>query len=224
MRLELWLVLVASLSSQASRAQNRAEGREVYGPCAGCHGESGEGGKGGEYPRLAGQPAAFLVDSLAKFQQRKRYNLPMLPYTERRELSEQDMKDVAAYLESIKLPSKPPEFAPSTGALDRLLALKTVLVVPRVQGDLEKGKTSFLAHCADCHGKDGRGRASREAPMLTGQYPSYLLNQYKAFRAGERGADEGDPMHGVLAEVAPKEFTDMLAWLTSIQDVDTPSK
>ncbi len=209
-----------SLFASLAFAQNLEDGKDVYGPCAACHGATGQGGKAGEYPRIAGQPASFIIDSLKGFQSRKRYNLPMLPYTEPRELSERDMKDVAAYVESIKLPSKMPQLPANASALERLEALEKVLIVPRVQGDVAKGRAQFLEECADCHGKNGRGRASREAPSLVGQYPNYLLAQARQFKKGARGGDEGHPMHGVLDEVTEQQLTDVLAFLTSIQEED----
>jgi len=205
-------------AATSAAAQNIADGRDVYGPCAACHGANGQGGKGGEYPRIAGQPPSFIVNSLKSFQSRTRFNLPMVPYTEPRELSDSDMEDVAAYVGSIELPSQMPELPEDASALDRLVAAERVLVVPRVAGDVDKGRRRFLEECADCHGKDGRGRAKRDAPMLVGQYPSYLVRQFKAFKKGVRGASEKDDMNGMLDEVTEQDFTDILAWLTSIQD------
>jgi cytochrome c553 len=208
------LVLLAAFTA---RAQNAADGKDVYGPCAACHGANGEGGKGGEYPRLAGQPPSFTVDSLKQFQERRRHNLPMFPYTEPRELSERDMKDVAEYLARIELPNKAPEFKPTDSALDRLLALEKVLVVPRVEGDVEKGKATYKAKCAKCHGASGRGRELRGAPLLVGQYPNYLRRQFDAFVKGTRTGKDGDPMNGALEELSAADFTNVLAWLTSVQ-------
>src|SRR5512144_2141842 len=62
--------------------------KDIFGPCAGCHGELGAGGKNGEYPRIAGQKPKYLEQQLKSFQQRARVNIPMIPYTEERELSE----------------------------------------------------------------------------------------------------------------------------------------
>lgn len=213
-------VLLLVLAAAVAWAQSAEDGKDVYGPCAACHGQYGEGGKGGEYPRIATQPASFVIDSLKQFQARTRYNLPMLPYAEPRELSERDMKDVAAYLEGLTLPSRMPPLPESASALERLVAAERVLVVPRVAGDVEKGKALFLEQCSDCHGKNGLGRASRDAPRLVGQYPDYLLRQVDAFKKHTRGKDEGHPMYGVLDELSPKDITDVLAFLTALQDQD----
>lgn len=199
-------------------AQNVQDGKDVCGPCAACHGANGEGGKGGEYPRIAGQPPAFTLFSLKQFQERKRKNLPMFPYTEPRELSERDMKDVAAYLATISLPTKVPEFKDSDSSLDRLLMMERVLVVPRVDGDVRRGKATYRKACAKCHGPTAMGRDEKRAPLLVGQYPDYLRRQFDAFKKGERGAEADDPMKGVLDPLSDQELTDVLAWLTSIQE------
>lgn len=209
-------LLTLTLWPRAGLAQDLESGKDVWGPCAGCHGRSGEGGKGGEYPRLAGQPEAFLLEQLVAFQKRTRKNLPMFPYTEPRELSPRDMKDVAAYLTQIQLPTRAPEFKPTDGALERLKAMEKVLVVPRVVGDVDKGKELYGKRCASCHGRSARGKKEGYAGLV-GQYPRYLQRQLDAFVKGER-AHENDEVGGVLNELTGKDLTDILAWLTSIQD------
>lgn len=213
-----WTGLIAVITASAGRAQNLADGKDVYGPCAACHGQNAEGGKEGEYPRLAGQPASFIINSLKQFQDRKRLNLPMFPYAEPRELSEQDMRDVAAFIQALVLPTRMPDISPTATALERLLAAERVLIVPRVQGDAAKGKALFRKNCGTCHGKSAQGKPSRDAPRLVGQYPNYLRRQFDKFKKGERAGDEDHPMNGVLDDVSPADFTDVLAWLTSIQD------
>jgi cytochrome c553 len=223
-RLGLLISGTVVLASFTARAQNAADGKDVYGPCAACHGANGEGGKGGEYPRLAGQPPSFVVDSLKQFQERRRHNLPMFPYTEPRELSARDMADVAEYLAGIELPSKPPEFKESDSALDRLLALEKVLVIPRVEGDVEKGKATYQAKCAKCHGETGLGRETKGAPRLVGQYTNYLQRQFEAFKKAARGGGKGeDPMNGALKELSAADITNVLAWLTSMQSQESQS-
>ena len=67
------------------------KGKDINGVCAACHGEFGQGGKRGEYPRIAGQRAAYLKDQLKSFRARKRINIPMYPYTQERELTDADI-------------------------------------------------------------------------------------------------------------------------------------
>ncbi len=209
------VVLAVVFASAAAHAQDLASGKDVFGPCAACHGANGEGGKGGEYPRLAGQPVSYLVDQLKAFQERRRINLPMFPYTEPRELSPADMKDVAAYLHGIELPTEAPQLPETASALERLEAAAKVLVVPKVAGDVEKGKATFHKKCAGCHGSSGQGK--KDFPRLTGQWPSYLVRQSEKMRAGERLHEGDTPQSDVLHRVKPQELTDVLAWLTAIQ-------
>lgn len=219
MRRSLGLILsgLVLLVPAVAHPQDLANGKDVYGPCASCHGANGEGGKGGEYPRLAGQPASFIVESLKAFQQRRRNNIPMFPYTEPRELSERDMDDVAGYLVLIDLPTKPPEFKDTDSALDRLLALERVLVVPPVDGDVAKGEALWSRKCAKCHGDGALGKESRSAPRLVGQYPDYLERRFTALQKLARSPQGDDPMNGALRDLSAADFTDVLAWLTSIQ-------
>ena len=110
-------------------------GEEINETCAGCHGEYGQGSIDGEYPRLAGLTAEYIARQLRNFKQRERINIPMLPYTNERELPEGDLVSIAAYLASIQLPTKlPPINEAEFDALKRPvsythLTLPTILLV-----------------------------------------------------------------------------------------------
>lgn len=211
-------------------APEQESGKEIYGPCAACHGDLGQGGKRGEYPRLAGQRAAYIEYTLKKFRSRERINIPMFPYTQERELPDADIKAVAAYLASIQLPTKIPEFKPTDDALTRLLAMEKVMIIPKLEGDLENGKRLYQEECAYCHGVDGRGKT--RFPMLVGQYTNYLQKQIAAYIKGERPHDkvaddeeeEDDKSKpkavklGVLNRLTEKDIQDILAYITHLQD------
>ena len=113
-------LLLATSAVLPARALDSDKAREIYGPCAACHGEFGAGGKKGEYPRIAGQSAKYLEQQLKAFQNQVRVNLPMYPYTKERELPDEDMKLVSAYLAQIVLPTRQPAFKDSDDALTRL--------------------------------------------------------------------------------------------------------
>lgn len=202
--------------SLAAQAQSHERGKEINGTCAGCHGDFGQGGKKGEYPRIAGQQVGHLMEQLRSFRARTRMNLPMFPYTQERELSEADILDVSAYLASVELPTKWPEFKPDDDALTRLTAMEKVMILPRVPGNLENGEKIYQAECALCHAPDGMGK--RKFPRLVGQYSSYLKKQMDAYVAGERLHDE-EGKRGVLNPLKEQDIQDILAYLTSIQSV-----
>jgi cytochrome c553 len=191
--------------------------REIYGPCAACHGEFGAGGKKGEYPRVAGQLPKYLEQQLKAFQSQRRVNLPMYPYTKERELPDEDMKLVSAYLAQIELPTRPPVFKESDDALTRLLAMEKVMIVPRAEGNIDNGKLIYERNCAACHGKSGKGRGM--FPMLVGQYTSYLRKQIDAYLKADRPHDEDSASEGVLYSLQARDIQDVLAYLTAIQEV-----
>lgn len=192
-----------------------SKGKDINGVCAACHGEFGQGGKRGEYPRVAGQRAAYLKDQLKSFRARKRINIPMYPYTQERELPDEDIEAVSDYLAAIELPTKWPEFKDSDDALARLEAMEKVMIVPRAEGDIENGKAIYQKGCASCHARDGRGRG--KFPMLIGQYTLYLKKQTDSYLKGERPHDE-EGVTGILNTLKEKDIQDILAYLTSIQN------
>lgn len=196
-------------------AQDVEKGKEINGTCAACHGEFGQGGKKGEYPRLAGQRPGYLADQLKSFRARSRINIPMYPYTQERELSDEDIKDVAAYLSGIELPTKMPTFTGKEDALTRLLMVDKVMIIPRAEGDVEAGKAIFQKQCVTCHAKTGLGRG--KFPMLVGQYTAYLKRQMDAYVRGDRPHDEEGP-GGLLSALKEKDLQDILAYLTTLQE------
>lgn len=201
-------------AAPSASALDLEKAKEINGVCATCHGEFGQGGKKGEYPRIAGQRAAYIAEQLMSYREKQRINIPMYPYTRERELSDSDIETISAYLGSIELSTKMPEFKGDEDALTRLLAVDKVMIIPRVEGDIEAGKAVYQSECANCHAKDGRGRSN--FPMLIGQYTNYLKKQIDAYLRGDRPHDENGPK-GVLNTLKEKDLQDVLAYLTSIQ-------
>ncbi len=208
-------LLLLSLFALPAFAQDLAKGKDINGTCAACHGQYGAGGKKGEYPRIGGQRAAYIEDQLRSFRARKRVNIPMYPYTQERELPDEDIKDVSAYLASIELPTKWPEFKDSDDALTRLTAMEKVMIVPCVEGNIDNGGAIYQKQCASCHGKTGKGRG--KFPLIVGQYSNYLKKQMDAYVKGERPHDEDDS-RGILATLKESDLQDILAYLTTLQE------
>jgi cytochrome c553 len=211
--------LLGLSAAVAVKAQNLERGKEINATCAGCHGDLGQGGKRGEYPRISGQRVGYLVTQLQAFRDRTRLNLPMFPYTQERELSEQDIADVSAYLASVELPTEWPKFSPGDDALTRLAAMEKVMIIARAPGDVDNGGRIYREECALCHGEDGRGK--RKFPRLVGQYSNYLLKQMEAYRKGERPHDE-EGMTGALIPLKTTDLQDILAYLTTLQTGGKP--
>jgi cytochrome c553 len=155
------------------------------------------------------------MEQLLAFRSRTRLNLPMFPYTQERELSDDDVVDVSAYLASVELPTQWPEFKPTDDALTRLTAVEKVMIIPRSAGNLDNGRAIYQKECVNCHARDGMGRG--KFPRLVGQYTSYLKKQMDAFANSERAHDEDEGSIGVLKQFKEQDLLDVLAYLTSIQ-------
>ena len=164
----VFLLFPALLWSTAAVAVDLEKGKEINGTCAACHGDQGAGGKRGEYPRIAGQRVGYIENQLKSFRSRTRVNIPMFPYTQERELSNEDIKDISAYLASIELSNKMPSFKGTEDALTRLQMVDRVMIIPRAEGNLEHGEALYQKQCASCHGKTGKGRGM--FPLRVGQY------------------------------------------------------
>ncbi len=97
----------------------------------------------------------------------------MFPYTQERELSDEDIKDISAYLAGIKLDTKTPTNT-YEDALTRLLMAEKVMIIPRSEGviwPMARRFTRSSVPVAD--GKTGKGKGM--FPMLVGQYTELFL-------------------------------------------------
>lgn len=186
---------------------------DVMRPCAACHGEFGSGGGGGVYPRIAGMHEGYLADQLRMFKSRERENIPMIPFTEDRDLSERDILDVSRWLSEITLATRPPPPEVEMGAYERLLAAKQSVQIPLEKGDLAKGKAAYDADCASCHGNKGQGRVKR--PPLAGQHIVYLRTQIDLMLAGKRIHDDIDE---IIRPRSAEDWQNLWAHISTLDD------
>lgn len=218
----LLILFLSALTCEAGAREPDTEiGEEINEVCAGCHGEFGQGGKQGMYPRLAGQPYRFLVEQLVLFRERKRPNLAMVEYVDERQMPDEDIQDIAAYLNAIALPNRLEpidEHAPDFDALARLHEAKRVLQIPRAEGDDAAGRKLYRRECAGCHGRDGRGDQADAVPMLAGQYTSYLWRQVEKYLQGVRIHDPQAPEDRLLADFTQEELRDIFAYVSVLDD------
>ena len=84
--------------------------------CAQCHAFTGSSDGSGAFPRLSGQPAAYLAEQLRDFASGARANAVMSPIAS--SLSADDIEDVAAYFASVDTPF------PALSSMDEALVKK----------------------------------------------------------------------------------------------------
>lgn len=87
-------VAVLLVGANAQAAGDAAAGKSKAASCGACHGPDGNS-TNPLWPKLAGQHAAYLVKQLEAFKSGERKDPLMSPMAAG--LSEQDMKDLAAY-------------------------------------------------------------------------------------------------------------------------------
>jgi len=158
-----------------------ARGAATYGAkCAGCHGDGGQGrtaqsatlGEQGIFPRLAGQPAAYLYRQLWSFAHGWRSSAAMPPMADG--LTEADWADIALHLEHLTAVGYPPPPALANDLVELGRSIATL-------GRPDRG----VSPCGRCHGPGGIGVAPF-FPALMGQNARYITAQIIAFRGGQR--------------------------------------
>lgn len=154
--------------------------------CSSCHGADGGGNAAGGFPRLAGVGASYLEEQLNAVATGDRKSPVMMPIA--KALSKDQRHALAVYYSQMPVP-------------DGANAQNT-------SGESSDGARELAEHgrwadgipaCVQCHGPGGVG-VGEHFPPLAGQPSSYIEDQLRAWRTGER---PGGPM-GLMASVATK--------------------
>lgn len=167
-------------------------GKEKSTTCAACHGPDGNAPVN-IYPKLAGQHADYIYKQLKDLKLGmtsggKEGRMDPVMSGMAMPLSDQDMKDLAAYFSSLNM---------SEGATP-----KDVVEVGQQlykAGDAERG----IPACAACHGPRGNGTSLAKFPKISFQHPEYIKSQLVKFSDGTRNND----LNGMMQDIA-KKLTD----------------
>lgn len=199
------LALPTIAAAQGAAKPDAAKGRQIANQiCVACHAADGNSTVPAN-PKLAGQFPEYLHKQLANFKpagdkKAERESAVMAGMVGN--LSDADMRDVAAFYASQKL-------KPET-AKDKNLAAQGQKLYRG--GNLASG----VAACAGCHGPDGAGIPS-QYPRLSGQYAEYLETQLKAFKAGARANDPNGMMRGVAAKMSDLEIKAVAEYIAGLR-------
>jgi len=188
------IALPCGAAAQGPSRADAGKGRQIAAQvCVACHAQDGNSPLAAN-PKLAGQFPEYLHKQLVNFKPQggkkaERENAVMAGMVAA--LSEDDMRNVAAYYASQKLK---PESAKSKELAARGQKLYR-------GGNLASG----VAACAGCHGPDGAGIPG-QYPRLSGQFAAYLEAQLVAFRSGARANDPNGMMRGVASRMSEAEI------------------
>jgi cytochrome c553 len=155
--------LSLTLSLGAHAAGDPAAGEKEFYTCYGCHGLDDYKNAYPDYsvPKLRHQTAGYLIAALQEYRSGERPHPTM--HAQAASLSDQDIADIAAYLQG----SEPIKSSTSVA-----------------------GKApAQVAACTACHGGNGTGTdqpITPTPPILAGQHQDYLEQALAAYKNGRR--------------------------------------
>jgi cytochrome c553 len=155
--------LSSILVSSAYAAGDPVIGEKKFYTCVGCHGIENYKNAYPDYdvPKLRHQNAAYIISALQEYKSGDRPHPTM--HAQASSLSDQDIEDIAAYLQGGE-PAKPNS---------------------KIAGSVP----SQVAPCAACHGENGLGvdaPMTPKPPVLAGQHVDYLEQALTTYRNGRR--------------------------------------
>jgi cytochrome c553 len=165
--------------------------------CAACHTPTGNSVITLN-PKLAAQHPEYLEKQLTEFKAGKRNNAVMTGIASA--LSEEDMKNLAAYFSSQQLTLGQ---AKSNG--------KESLGEKIYRGGIA---ATNVPACAACHGATGAG-LPKQFPRLGGQHADYILAQLRTFRTGERA--NAPMMMAIAAKMSDAEMAAVADYMQGLR-------
>jgi cytochrome c553 len=182
-------------------------------PCQSCHGEKALGIDAMRTPRLANIGYAYVVKQLTNFAEDKRTGtgVGVVMNGFAKSLTEQERRDVAAFVNSLPKASEPSDLA----------ALKTdgTKVGESYKGQIvvRYGDNGRMSACISCHGFNGRG-ADPVYPKIGQQKFNYLVDQLTHWREGSRANDPMGQMRAVAKHLTDDDIINAATFLSQASD------
>jgi len=203
---ERWLDSNPTYAETLAAPQGDAlAGQLQYSVCVACHGAQGEGNQALNAPKLAGQSDWYLRKQLENYKAGIRgvheadiYGQQMRPMAMTL-ADDVAVSNVVAYIAT--LPDEP--------------------AVPTISGNLEHG-AKLYRNCAACHGRQGQGIWSVNAPRQAGMSDWYMAAQLQNFKDKVRGHHPEDDFGwqmGLMAEILQDEqaINDVVAYINTLE-------
>ena len=183
-------------------------GEMLFDTCSPCHGDDGAGKESLGAPAIAGASDWYLSAQLMKFRGGVRgyhhtdtEGLRMRPMSRALFIDKGDIESVVEYVVSLPIPD------PAATA----------------EGEVEAGEEEYLALCANCHGRDGRGIDTGvqelNAPSLLHLNDWYIESSLRKYRNGVRGAGDaaGATMRAPATSMTDEGITNVTAYVMTMQ-------
>jgi len=190
-------LMLAAVVTPALAGGDIERGEALADTCLGCHGIPGYRNAYPSFrvPKLGGLDEDYIVIALNGYKSEMRSHPTM--QAQAASLSDQDMKDLAAY------------FA-SQGELEQ--------GKPRSSAKVARGEAK-AAVCTACHGQGGIS-ATGNWPTLAGQHEDYLKHSLSQYKSGARK----DPvMAGQAINLSDDDIEDLAAYFSTMRGLYTVS-
>jgi cytochrome c553 len=191
-------MLVAAMTGSAFAADIAAGKTTASTVCVACHGADGNSAIV-TYPSLAGQNASYIAKQLADFKSQTRNDPVMFGMVAA--LSEDDMKNVAAYYAS-QTPKGGKAAADKVDLGERIYRA----------GIAKKG----VAACTACHGPAGAGISTSGYPAVSGQHSAYVESQLQKFAEGTRSNDPNRMMRDIASRLSKDEMAAVASYMQGL--------
>jgi len=191
------LMLTVSVEALAEAPAQKTAEQTVNTVCAACHGADGNSAITLN-PKLASQHPEYIEKQLTEFKSGKRANAVMSGMAAG--LSEQEIKDLAAYFAAKKLN----------------LGQATKNGVGSLGEKIYRGGVAAtgVPACASCHSPNGAG-LPKQFPRIGGQHADYTLAQMKAFRSTERA--NAPMMMAIAAKMTDAEMAAVADYIQGLR-------
>jgi len=205
----LALTLLAVAPSYAQDGGDAAHGAQLFlENCVVCHGPRGEGRAGASLQNVYGgiNPDQFLRVTIERGVEGT--FMPAWGQANGGPLSDSDISDLAAYIESWGTTVEPPLPLPPRPE-------QNIPPVAEVDGDPNVGYGLFAVNCVVCHGKDGSGRVGADLRNFGGIAPgafaiSTISHGVEGSLMPPFGQDYGGPL-------TAQEINDIAAYVITLQ-------
>ena len=178
-------IVSAASGADASAGKSKAE------VCVACHGPDGNSSNP-VYPSLAGQPPLYIYYQLLQFREKRRVDEQMSPFAA--QLTDGDMKDIAAYFSSQR------PLGTAQPADDARSAAGKAVVARN--------------HCDSCHTPTFAGQS--QIPRIAGLQYEYLVRQLRGFKTGERSDIDG-AMTEAAQPLSDQDIADVSWYLAGLR-------
>ncbi len=196
-----WVGIVAAQAPPAPFADTIEQRMQA---CTGCHGERGGGVRGAAFPRLAGQPVAYLVAQMQAFRDGVRTYAPMNFLMARQR--DAYFVEMAGYF-SAQAPDPSVVAARSAAPLDRAAFDEGRRIVHDGRPD------AGLPACAACHGA-ALGGTLPAIPALSGLPRDFLIEQVGSWKTGAHRSPEPNCMAEVAKRMSGADIVAAATWLS----------